>query len=62
MIYTIQNEHLTVKIHEKGATLWSIQDKDSTELNFKGITGVNLPAGTPLSFVGTVQTNGESAS
>lgn len=36
MIYTIQNEHLTVKIHEKGATLWSIQDKDSTEYLWQG--------------------------
>lgn len=36
MIYTIQNEHLTVKIHEKGATLWSIQDKDGTEYLWQG--------------------------
>ena len=36
MIHTIQNEYLTVKIHEKGATLWSIQDSDGTEYLWQG--------------------------
>ena len=36
MIHTIQNEYLTVKIHEKGATLWSIMDKDGTEYLWQG--------------------------
>lgn len=36
MIYTIQNEYLIVKIHEKGATLWSIKDKDGTEYLWQG--------------------------
>ena len=36
MIYTIQNEYLTVKINEKGATLWSIQDNESTEYLWQG--------------------------
>lgn len=36
MIYTIQNETLKVKIHEKGATLWSIQDNSGTEYLWQG--------------------------
>ena len=36
MIHTIQNKHLTVKIHEKGATLWSIQDSENTEYLWQG--------------------------
>ena len=36
MIYTIYNEYLTVKIHEKGATLWSIQDSEGTEYLWQG--------------------------
>ena len=40
----------------------AVQDTSSTELNFQGIPGVNLPNGTQLSFVGTVQTNGTTTS
>lgn len=36
MIYTIFNEHLTVKINEKGAELWSIQDNDGAEYLWHG--------------------------
>lgn len=36
MLYTIHNEYLTVKIQEKGAELWSIQDKDGTEYLWQG--------------------------
>ncbi len=36
MFYTIHNEHLTVKIQEKGAELWSVQDKDGTEYLWQG--------------------------
>ena len=36
MIYTIQNEYLTVKIHKKGATLWSVMDHDGTEYLWQG--------------------------
>ena len=36
MIYTLRNEHLTVKIHDKGATLWSIKDSDGTEYLWQG--------------------------
>ncbi len=36
MLYTIQNEYLTVRIHEKGATLWSIKDSDNTEYLWQG--------------------------
>ena len=34
--YTIHNEYLTVKIHEKGATLWSIKDRAGTEYLWQG--------------------------
>ena len=36
MLYVIQNEHLTVRIDEKGATLWSVQDKEGTEYLWQG--------------------------
>lgn len=36
MIHTIQNEYLTVSIHEQGATLWSIRDNHGTELLWQG--------------------------
>ena len=36
MIYTLRNEHLTVKINDKGATLWSIKDSDGTEYLWQG--------------------------
>lgn len=36
MLYTIQNEYLTVRIHEKGATLWSLKDNDNTEYLWQG--------------------------
>ena len=36
MLYTLQNEHLTVKIQNKGATLWSIKDRDETEYLWQG--------------------------
>lgn len=36
MIYTIQNEYLTVKIHEKGAQIWSVVDNDDTEYLWQG--------------------------
>lgn len=36
MLYTIQNEYLTVRIHEKGATLWLIKDSDNTEYLWQG--------------------------
>lgn len=36
MLYTIQNEYLTVKIHDKGATFWSIKDCDDTEYLWQG--------------------------
>lgn len=32
MLYTIYNEFLTAKIHEKGAQLWSIKDNDTEYL------------------------------
>lgn len=36
MIYTIQNEHLTVEINDKGAELWSVKDKEGTEYLWQG--------------------------
>ena len=36
MLYTIQNEYLTVQINDQGATLWSIKDKDGTEYLWQG--------------------------
>lgn len=36
MLYTIYNEYLTIRIHEKGATLWSIKDVDGTEYLWQG--------------------------
>lgn len=36
MLYVIQNEYLTVQIDEKGATLWSVQDKEGTEYLWQG--------------------------
>lgn len=36
MLYTIRNEHLMVKIHDKGAALWSIKDQDDTEYLWQG--------------------------
>lgn len=33
---TIKNEYLTVLIHEKGATLWSVKDKDGNEYLWQG--------------------------
>lgn len=38
MLYTIQNEHLTVKIDDKGAALWSVKDCDGTEYLWQGDT------------------------
>ena len=35
-MYTIRNESLTVTIYEKGATLWSIKDKDKVEYLWQG--------------------------
>lgn len=36
MMYTLQNEYLTVQIHEKGATPWSIKEADGTEYLWQG--------------------------
>lgn len=36
MLHTIKNESLTVKIHEKGAIIWSIKDSDNTEYLWQG--------------------------
>lgn len=36
MLYTLKNSYLTVKIHEKGATLWSIKDHDDNEYLWQG--------------------------
>ena len=36
MIITIQNEDLTVQIHKKGATLWSVKDEKNTEYLWQG--------------------------
>lgn len=38
MLHTLQNEYLTVQIHEKGATPWSIKDADGTEYLWQGDT------------------------
>lgn len=35
-MYVIKNDKLTVVIHEKGATLWSIKDNDATEYLWQG--------------------------
>ena len=35
-MHTIKNEYLTVRIHEKGATLWSIRDLDNNEYLWQG--------------------------
>lgn len=31
MLYTIQNEYLTIQINDMGAELWSVKDKEGTE-------------------------------
>ncbi len=36
MIYTIQNDHLTIQINDFGAELWSIQDNEQTEFLWQG--------------------------
>ena len=36
MLYTIHNGHLTVRIQDKGAELWSVMDKDGTEYLWQG--------------------------
>ena len=36
MLYTIQNKHLTVKMDDKGAALWSVKDCDGTEYLWQG--------------------------
>lgn len=36
MLYTIQNEYLTVKIDDKGAQLWSIMDQKGNEYLWQG--------------------------
>lgn len=36
MLYTLKNDYLTVKIHDKGATLWSIKDCDDNEYLWQG--------------------------
>lgn len=36
MIITLQNEFLTVQIHKKGATLWSVKDEKNTEYLWQG--------------------------
>jgi galactose mutarotase-like enzyme len=36
MLYTIHNEYLTVKIQDKGAMLWSLQDREGTEYLWQG--------------------------
>lgn len=35
-MYTVKNDHLTVEIHEKGATLWSVKDGDGREYLWQG--------------------------
>ena len=36
MIWKIENEYLTVEIHEQGAQLWSIKDKEGNEYLWQG--------------------------
>ncbi len=35
-IYCIKNEHITVQIHKRGATLWSIKDSEGNEYLWQG--------------------------
>ena len=36
MLYTIQNEYLTIQVNDKGAELWSVKDKEGTEYLWQG--------------------------
>ncbi len=36
MVYTIQNDYLTIQIEDKGAELWSVKDKSGTEYLWQG--------------------------
>lgn len=36
MLYTLKNEYLTVEIHKKGATLWSVRDRNNNEYLWQG--------------------------
>ena len=36
MLYTIQNEYLTIQVNDKGAELWSVKDQEGTEYLWQG--------------------------